>query len=183
VSDFESTFTDYYELLQISPSAEPETIHRVYRMLAQRLHPDNQETGNAEKFRALHRAYTALSDPAQRAAYDLAYHSHRQHRWKPVTIDEHADNDFDMEQVTRMTVLEVLYSNRRAAPDNPGVFVLDLEQLTGRPREHLEFTTWYLLQKHLVQRSENSRLAITADGVDYLEHHYLALLKRRRLAA
>ena len=25
--------TDYYELLQISPSAEPETIHRVYRLL------------------------------------------------------------------------------------------------------------------------------------------------------
>ena len=42
---------DYYELLQISPNAEPETIHRVYRLLAQRYHPDNRETGNAQKFR------------------------------------------------------------------------------------------------------------------------------------
>ena len=48
---------DYYELLQISPNAEPETIHRVYRLLAQRYHPDNRETGNAQKFRQLHDAY------------------------------------------------------------------------------------------------------------------------------
>ena len=34
---------DYYEALQISSNAEPETIHRVYRMLAQRFHPDNKE--------------------------------------------------------------------------------------------------------------------------------------------
>ena len=27
---------DYYEQLQVSPSAEPDTIHRVYRLLAQR---------------------------------------------------------------------------------------------------------------------------------------------------
>src|SRR6266702_8690906 len=32
---------DYYEFLQISPHADNETIHRVYRYLAGRLHPDN----------------------------------------------------------------------------------------------------------------------------------------------
>ena len=37
---------DYYEILQVSDSAEPETINRVYRIFAQRYHPDNQETGN-----------------------------------------------------------------------------------------------------------------------------------------
>jgi len=35
---------DYYEFLQISPNAEGETIQRVYRFLATRLHPDNPET-------------------------------------------------------------------------------------------------------------------------------------------
>src|SRR5690349_8920843 len=30
--------TDYYEFLQISPSADQETIHRVYRFLAARYH-------------------------------------------------------------------------------------------------------------------------------------------------
>src|SRR5678815_2349747 len=53
---------DYYEILQISPNAEPETIHRVFRLLAQRYHPDNHETGNAQKFRQLHDAYVVLTD-------------------------------------------------------------------------------------------------------------------------
>ena len=44
---------DYYELLQVSDVAEPETINRVYRMLAQRYHPDNRETGNESRFRAI----------------------------------------------------------------------------------------------------------------------------------
>ena len=46
----ESGFVDYYELLQISPNAEPETVHRVFKMLAQRYHPDNPETGDTERF-------------------------------------------------------------------------------------------------------------------------------------
>jgi DnaJ-class molecular chaperone len=48
---------DYYETLQISASAEPETIQRVYRLLAQHFHPDNKETGNAARFRELTEAY------------------------------------------------------------------------------------------------------------------------------
>ena len=44
---------DYYEFLQISPNADAETIHRVYRFLAARLHPDNNETGHEENFRLL----------------------------------------------------------------------------------------------------------------------------------
>ena len=41
---------DYYEFLQISKNAEPDTIHRVYRFLAARFHPDNPESGDEEKF-------------------------------------------------------------------------------------------------------------------------------------
>ena len=32
-------FVDHYEVLQISPNADAETVQRVYRMLAQRYHP------------------------------------------------------------------------------------------------------------------------------------------------
>jgi DnaJ-class molecular chaperone len=64
---------DYYDLLQISPSAEPETVHRVYRLLAQRFHPDNQESGNERRFRELTEAYHVISDPEKRAEYDVAY--------------------------------------------------------------------------------------------------------------
>ena len=60
---------DYYELLQVSASAELETIHRVYRLLAQRYHPDNQETGNPPRFREISEAYRVLSDPEERARF------------------------------------------------------------------------------------------------------------------
>jgi DnaJ-class molecular chaperone len=48
---------------QVSDVAEPETINRVYRMLAQRYHPDNRETGNEARFRAITEAYTTLTRP------------------------------------------------------------------------------------------------------------------------
>ena len=174
---------DYYETLQISVNAEPETIHRVYRLLAQRLHPDNQETGNAERFRQLHEAYIVLSDPETRAQYDLTYHSRRQTRFKVVSAPVRAENNFELEQLVRLTVLEVLYGQRRTEPGSSGVFVLDLEELTGTPRDHLEFTLWYLSQKRYIQRGDGSRLAITAEGIDYLEQHYQAHMRRRRLSA
>ena len=59
----------------------------------------------------------------------------------------------------------------------------ELEQLTGRPREHLEFTTWYLVQKRFAQRDDSTRLLITAEGVDFLEENYRANVGRRRLQA
>ena len=63
-------FVDHYEVLQISPNADVETIRRVYRMQAQRFHPDNLDSGNAEAFRKISDAYEVLIDPQRRAAYD-----------------------------------------------------------------------------------------------------------------
>ena len=73
---------DYYELLQISPNADPDMIHRVYRLLAQRYHPDNGTTGDEKAFRAITDAYKVLSEPEKRAAYDVNLHSYRQVRWR-----------------------------------------------------------------------------------------------------
>ena len=92
-----------------------------------------------------------------------------------------SDNDFELEQHVRYTVLEILYSRRRAEQNNPGLSPMELEQLTGRPREHLEFTVWYLGQKKLVSRTDNSSLTITADGVDYVEQNSQSRLQRLRL--
>jgi len=89
-----------------------------------------------------------------------------------VSTGGHADNDFEMEQRVRLTVLEVLYTKRRMEPREPAIFSLDLEEMIGRPREHLEFTIWYLMQKKFVTRDDNSRLVITADGVEHLEANY-----------
>ena len=65
---------NYYDLLQINPHAEIETIERVYRILAGRYHPDNQATGDAEKFRVLSDAYQMLRGSGQgRAEYDKQF--------------------------------------------------------------------------------------------------------------
>ena len=77
----------------------------------------------------------------------------------------------------------MLYTRRRTEPTEPGVFVLDLEQLLGRPREHLQFTIWYLAQKEFLRTADDSRLTITAAGVEYLEQNYRAVVQRRRLPA
>jgi curved DNA-binding protein CbpA len=177
----ETTAADYYEALQISPNADSDTIQRVYRLLAQRFHPDNQATGNDVQFRLLHEAYLTLSDPEKRAQYDIRHQTAREERWRFVSNAPAPENDFEFEQHLRYTVMEILYSRRRVDPNKPGLSPLDLEQLTGQPREHLEFTLWYLTQKKMLTRTDNSSLAITCEGVDYLEQNSPTRLHRLRL--
>jgi curved DNA-binding protein CbpA len=174
---------DHYELLQISPNAEPDTIHRIYRLLAQRFHPDNAETGNADRFQRVHEAYTVLSNPESRARYDIAYHKQRQDRWRIIEAGARSENDFELEQNARLTVLEALYTRRRMEPEMPTLLTSDLEGMIGRPREHLAFTIWYLVQKKLVGKDDQSRLQISADGVEYLEANYRENASQRRLQA
>ena len=170
---------DYYEILQISPTAEPETVHKVYRLLAQRCHPDNKETGNEAKFRQLSEAYRVLSDPERRARYDINHAELRQSRWRLVLDGVQSANDFEIERMTRLTLLEVLYTRRRTEPGSAGISMWELEKLIGRAREQLEFTVWYLSSKKYVQRSDSAELVITADGVEFLEENYAVSSQRR----
>jgi curved DNA-binding protein len=170
---------DYYDILQISPTAEPETIHKVYRLLAQRCHPDNKDTGNEAQFRQLSDAYHVLSDPERRAKYDIGHAALRQARWRLVSNGSQAANDFEVERLIRLTVLEVLYTRRRTEPSNSGISLWDLENLIGRAREQLEFTVWYLAQKKYVTRSDGAELVITAEGVEFLEANYATNSQRR----
>jgi len=39
----------------------------------------------------------------------------------------------------------------------------------GIPREHLEFTLWYLKQKRYVVMSDGADSSLTVDGVDFVE--------------
>jgi curved DNA-binding protein CbpA len=162
-------FTDYYELMQISAKAEMATIQRVYRMLASRYHPDNPETGDTDKFVLLQRAYAVLSNPDERAAYDADLH---RHSTQPLPVFELKDFvvGIDSEVNRRLGVLCLLYNRRKANPDNPGLSVLDLENKMAMPREHLEFTIWYLREKGHVRRDETSNdILVTSEGVDFVE--------------
>jgi curved DNA-binding protein CbpA len=174
--------TDHYETLQISATAEPETIHRVYRLLAQRFHPDNADTGNTTRFRAVSEAYEVLSDPERRAQYDAVHQRLWRDRWKMIDGSS-GDVDVRGEQIARLTLLELLYTRRRTEPRQPTMSMLDIEALVGRPREHLEFSVWYLTQKRFVQRGDDSALTITAEGVEYLENNLDGITQNRLLRA
>jgi curved DNA-binding protein CbpA len=172
---------DHYEVLQVNSNAEQETIQRVFRLLAQRFHPDNKETGDERRFREIQDAYSILNDPEKRARYDIAYEQHRRNRWRLVSTGAQAQTDFEIEQMVRLTLLEALYTKRRIDPSTPAIYSTELETMLGRTREHLEFTIWYLTARKYIVRDDQSRLMITADGVDYLEQNYRGVLQRRRL--
>lgn len=158
--------SDYYEFLQISPSAEADTIHRVYRFLATRFHPDNRDTGDVERFFLLKQAYEVLSNPERRAAYDATRQASQP---EPLSAWIDFMDDMEGELNRRLAVLTVLYFQRRTSPNKPEVSFRDIESRLGFPRDYLVFTAWYLRTKKYVTRGDNSEFEITAEGVDFVE--------------
>jgi DnaJ-like protein/PilZ domain-containing protein len=164
-------FVDYYELLQISENAETETIHRVFRIMAARYHPDNIQTGDNEKFLLLTKAYTILSDPARRASYDQIHRDRRAEPLPVFALKEFVEG-LEGEANRRLGILSLLYNQRRTNPDDPGLSVLEFESIMSFPREHLEFAIWYLHERQYIRTLNNSDYAITATGVEYLETEF-----------
>jgi len=158
-------FVDYYELMEISPNANEETIERIFRYLGQRLHPDNPETGNDHQFRQLMTAYQTLRDPARRAAYDV-FHRQAQTSKSEVLYAAQAAGD-DSQQ--RHYLLTIFYGQRRRSMRTPGLGICTLEQMLNCPREVLEFHLWYFQEKRWIKREESGLFAITADGIDCME--------------
>ena len=179
---FEVAESDYYDVLQLSPKADPDTIHRVYRMLAQRYHPDNLETGNQEQFRVLLEAYRVLSDPERRAAYDTTLTQTRQLRWK-IFDQPSAAQGKEAERRKRAGVLSLLYAQRVNQPHQPTLSIPEFEDLLGCPREHLEFTFWYLREGGCIVRGDNGRFTITLKGVDAVESDEVPIVPNDRLLA
>lgn len=159
---------DYYEFLQISQHADYETIHRVYRYLASRFHPDNPETGDPEKFFLLKTAYDVLSDPERRSEYDREYERDNTVR-TPLSESVDFMDQVQGELNRRLAVLAVLYYKRRSNPFDPQVSLAEIELRMGFPRDYLDFTTWYLTKKGYITRADNSDFSLTAEGVDFIE--------------
>jgi curved DNA-binding protein CbpA len=160
---------DYYETLQISPNADPETIHRVYRIMAARFHPDNPTTGSLERFLQLREAYQTLSDPQLRGEYDASRQS-GQTQPLPIFWQKSFVDGIEGETNRRLGVLSLLYQRRRISETKPGVSVMELERQMAFPREYLNFTLWYLRSKgYVAVMQDNSDCALTSSGVDYVE--------------
>jgi hypothetical protein len=62
---------DYYKVLQVDPSAEPEVIEASYRALSKKYHPDrNSAPGASGRMSQINTAYDVLRDPSKRQDYD-----------------------------------------------------------------------------------------------------------------
>ena len=177
------SFVNYYEILDLAPSASSAAIERRFRVLARQYHPDNQATGDRSKFDAIIEAHDTLKDATRRAQY---HDDHQQHL-PPFTngVAEESDNSemddslnggdraglvdslgIDRDISVQNNILILLYLRRRRNIREPGVGNAELERLTGCPHEQLEFHIWYLREKGWISPGENGLLAITIDGVD-----------------
>ena len=162
-----SQVADYYEVLQVSPRADSETIERVFRHLAKRYHPDNQDSGDAGKFSQLVEAHTVLSDPEQRASYDVNYERVREARWK-LFDQKSANSEIVTDTRVRLGILSLLYVARRNNVLEPGVGLMELERVLSVPDSTVQFQVWYLRENNWIERLATGMWAITAAGVDKL---------------
>ncbi len=160
-----SSSVDYYEILQVSPRADVETIERVYRILAKRYHPDNQVTGDEQKFATLLTAYQVLSNPGKRAAYDISHESVNTQEWSQL-FQASPSGGAEEDKRIYQAVLSILYRARRVDADKAAIGVIQMEQLLGVPEKHLAFYIWYLKEKKWIQRDESGGFSITVAGVD-----------------
>ena len=177
----ERPFVDYYELLQVSPTADHETIERVYRLLAKRYHPDNSSTGSTDRFTSVRQAFEILSGPESRAQYDVKFEEEKGVQWR-IFDQESAGSGHEQDQRIFHGVLSLLYVARRRDPKEGGLGVIHLERMLGTPREHLDFPLWYLKRRGWIEVLSGGQLAITVDGVDKLGSQELSLPHDRLLS-
>ena len=123
---------DFYETLQLSPRADRDTIERVFRHLAKRYHPDNLDSGDADTFSGIVEAYRVLTDPEERARYDIAYERVKAAQWR-IFDQETTRSEVASDARIRNAILALTYAARRNDNMNPGVGSLELERTLGCP--------------------------------------------------
>ena len=170
-------FQDYYELLELSPKANLETIERVFRYFATKWHPD--AGGDKNKFALLVKAYETLRNPELRAAYDNQHQKHQLGMSKLIEDAAAVRSD----SVDRHKLLCLFYARRRQDARSPGLALTTVETLMNCPAEVLEFHIWYFREKGWIQREDNGCLSITALGVDRIESGHSAASDGHQLIA
>lgn len=169
-----------YELLQVDRNAHSTIIRYAYRYLAAMFHPDNSETGDAEKFRIITEAWKTLSDDTRRQAYDMtlavqdASKPAAKQAGGPSSFGRDSMPKFERTSLTwsevelRVAVLQILLAQRRKKPASGGcsgkmlMDVLQIDDVT-----EVEFALWYLREKSMIETGERVFM-ITAVGLDYL---------------
>ena len=167
-AEAEPEFIDFYEVLQVSPKADAETMRRVFHILVSRYHPDNLETGNAENFRRVVDAHEVLSDPDRRHSFDMLLAARAKAREQILNAGV-AQSNVEAEIIKRQQILRMLYEKRIVNPHSPSLGARDFEEAFHCTRERLEFCFWYLKESRMMTRSDNNRFEITVLGVTHFE--------------
>jgi hypothetical protein len=173
-------FIDYYDLMQVSPNADEDTIRRIFRHLVKKCHPDLPSGGDPERFHELMNAHTVLTNAERRAAYDIRHQEFWDRKWN--LVRQSGDGKSWMANLeVRERLLSLLYVQRRTNVRHPGLGDLELSRLLRMPLEFMEFELWYLKERGLVERLDSGMLAISVNGVDHVEKGSLHLSEDRLL--
>jgi curved DNA-binding protein len=167
---------DYYEALQVSPTAQSFIMTKAYRLLAAFYHPDNKETGDSEAFKNVVEAYRVLSDPVRRAAYNrekFGMLSSPSNGDKP-PVREPAERRTEDERELRRQLLQALYNVRRTQPHRPSLPLRVIPDLFGCSIDEAQFTLWYLRGKKFIEITDDG-MVITVAGVDHVESNEFSL--------
>ena len=77
------TFVDYYELLQVAPTADVDVIKVAYKRLALKYHPDSgTSTKSEEMMKQLNEAHDVLTDTTKRSIYDNKWQTENEKKTK-----------------------------------------------------------------------------------------------------
>jgi len=171
-----------YQLLQVDRDAHVTIIRYAYRFLAAMYHPDNGETGDAEKFRVITEAWKTLSDEGRRAAYDMSLGVQEASQGKAPGAPKPKLNEFGKDALPnipktgitwneielRLGILQVLLAARKKRPSNGGASgKMLMDCLSIDSIVEIEFALWYLREKGWIESGERVFM-ITAKGLDYL---------------
>lgn len=130
---YDTTWRDYYEILQVHLKAEQEVISAAYRRLALMYHPDRNHSPEAErKFKEINEANEVLSDSARRATYDLAYSRYQSGQEQQSTYEssqESGHRNYQEEEHTIRTHRE------RQAPESDDSWYYENTEGESQPAE------------------------------------------------
>jgi curved DNA-binding protein CbpA len=173
---------DYYELLEASENARPETIEMLFRFKGQQLHAQLKEGTDEKELVQLAMAYKTLSNPEAREEYDRK----RRERMDKAAAQKNPTNSasqLDSDLADRQKILSTLYFQRRKSMRQPGVGDSTLEAAAGCTPEELNFHLWYMGERGWLRREESGSISITATGVDKIENEVQRKAELERRAA
>jgi DnaJ-class molecular chaperone len=95
----------FYDILDVDVDATGEDIRRSYRRLAIAMHPDRNDDPHAEEaMQMVNEAWTTLSDPAKREAYDKSLFGHSAYAESFQHLAQHGEDDSFLPTMHRLRV-------------------------------------------------------------------------------